>query len=95
MRELAQQNITKFLTLATLLDFLIRKVVPRSFRNKMPTHNIAICFAPCVMWAEQRSIKDLAYINKSVALFACMMNNFQEIFGSKKELNKVFRTSFY
>ena len=78
------ENITKFLTLATLLDFLIRKVIPRAHRNKMPTQNVAICFAPRVMWAEQRSIKDLAYINKSVALFALMLNHFEEIFGSKK-----------
>lgn len=76
MRELSVENMTKFMTLATLLDFLIRKVIPRSHRNKMPAQNVAICFAPCVMWAEQRSIKDLAYINKSVALFVLMLNNF-------------------
>lgn len=59
-----------------LLDFLIRKVIPRAHKNKMPLQNVAICFAPCLMWAEQRSMKDLAYMNKSVAVVMHMINNF-------------------
>ena len=77
MRDLSNSHFTKYLTLAILLDFLIRKVIPRSHKNKMPAQNVAICFAPCLMWAEQRSIKDLAYINKSVAVVLIMINNFE------------------
>jgi hypothetical protein len=75
-------NPTKYLTLMTLLDFFIRKVIPRAHKNKMPAQNVAICFAPCLMWAEQRSIKDLIYINKSVAVLVLIINNFETIFGN-------------
>jgi len=72
------------LTLSVLIDFLKRKVVPLSNKNKMTAQNISICFAPCLMWAEQRSIKDLAYINKSVNVVMILIENFEEIFGTKK-----------
>lgn len=77
MKDLSNANMTKYLTLAILLDFLIRKVIPRSHKNKMPAQNVAICFGPCLMWAEQSSFKDLAYINKSVAVILIMINNFE------------------
>lgn len=65
-----------------LLDFLIHKVIPRSHKNKMPAQNVAICFAPCLMWAEQRSIKDLIYMSKSVGVVVLIINNFETIFGN-------------
>jgi hypothetical protein len=48
----------------------------------MPAQNVAICFAPCLMWAEQRSIKDLIYMSKSVGVVVLIINNFETIFGN-------------
>lgn len=76
MKELFQESITKYLTLLTLLDFMIKKVIPRAYKNKMNAQNISICFSPCIMWAEQRSIKDIMYMNKGVAVVALMITNF-------------------
>lgn len=42
----------------------------------MNAQNISICFAPCIMWAQQRSFKDLVYMNKSVQVMNIMVNNF-------------------
>lgn len=76
MKILYMENPTKYLTLTALLDFMIRKVIPRAYKNKMNAHNMSVCFAPCLMWAEQRSFKDLAYMNKSVQVLNVMINNF-------------------
>lgn len=94
MKFLYSENLTKYLTLSVLIDFLKRKVIPRADKNKMNTNNISICFAPCLMWAEQSSLKDLLYIHKSVHVTTIMINDFEKVFGSKKELSKVFRNSY-
>lgn len=56
---------------------------------------MGICFAPCLMWAEQKSMKDLVYINKSVKVVVTLLNNFEPIFGSKKEVTSLIRSSYY
>lgn len=53
-----------------------KKVISRSYKNKMNIQNISICFSPCIMWAEQRSFNDLIYMNKGVAVVTLMLTNF-------------------
>lgn len=76
MKQLSQINLTKLLTLMFLLEFLQSSVVIHSNKNKMTTDNIAICFAPCIMWAKERSAKDIGYAMKSVQVLSLMMKNF-------------------
>lgn len=42
----------------------------------MSSDNLAICFAPCLMWAKERSVKDIAYASKSVKIASVMFKNF-------------------
>lgn len=77
VKDLYSENLTKYLTLSVLIDFLRRKVIPRANKNKMTAQNVSICIAPCLMWAEQRSMKDLAYINKSVNVVSIMISDFE------------------
>jgi hypothetical protein len=59
----------------------------------MNDKNISICFAPCIMSAKQKSIKDLIYISKSILAFNTMLNHYNEIFcdshSMKKTHNKI------
>lgn len=69
-------------------------VIIKSSSNKMTANNIAICFAPCLMWAKERSIKDIAYATKSVQVVNIMITNFEEVFGSKKDQKRLYRESY-
>lgn len=51
MKDLANINITKLLTLLFLLEFILTSVVSHAEQNKMNTLNISICLAPCLMKA--------------------------------------------
>lgn len=61
----------------------------------MSSDNLAICFAPCLMWAKERSVKDIAYASKSVKIASVMFKNFQQVFGSPKDQKKLYRQSYY
>lgn len=57
----------------------------------MTAYNIAVCFAPCIMWAKERSMKDIPYATKSVQVMNIMVTNFEEVFGSRKDQKKLYR----
>ena len=95
MKDLEKSALTNLLTLIFLFEFLRKDVIPLAQENKMTLQNIAICFAPCLMWAETRSIKDLVYATKSVRVVSHMISDFEKIFGSPKEQKKLFRSSYY
>ncbi len=51
----------------------------------MNADNLSICFAPCIMWAKERSMKDLAYATKSVQVVSIMLKKFEVVFGNRKD----------
>lgn len=76
MKQLGGINITKLLCLMFLFEFLLSTIVPLSNKNKMTADNLSICFAPCIMWAKERSMKDIGYATKSVKIVSMMLKNF-------------------
>ena len=61
----------------------------------MTVENIAICFSPCLLWAEERSIKDLIYATKSVRVVSLMLVHSEIIFGKEKDKKRLYRESYY
>ena len=49
----------------------------------MNANNLAICFAPCLLKSEKPSELDLIYATKSSHVVKTVIENFEEIFGSK------------
>ncbi len=78
-----------------MLKFFIEDVLPKKQQNKMTIQNVGICMAPCIMWAEERSLKDLIFSSLSINILTSMINNFEAIFGDKKAQKKLFRSSYF
>lgn len=51
----------------------------------MSIEAVSVCFAPCLMRAEVSSIQDLVYAGKSVTVLKVILENFEAIFGNKKQ----------
>ena len=60
----------------------------------MTVQNVGICIAPCIMWAEERSIKDIVYSTLAINVLNELIINFEAIFGDNKAQYKLFRGSF-
>lgn len=91
---LEKHYLTNLLTLIVLIDFLKKHVIPNEKMNKMTAQNIAICFSPCLMWAEERSIKDLLHATKTVKVVMLMIQESEQIFGNSRDHKKLFRSSY-
>lgn len=61
----------------------------------MTAENVAICFAPCIMWAKELTAKEIIYAKKSVQALLIMITKSEEVFGNKKNQNKLYRSSFF
>jgi hypothetical protein len=81
------------LTVSYLIDFLKREVITRCASNKMPTHNLAICFSPCLLRSEKPSTADLIYASKAVFIVGLLISDFDAIFGSEEERLAEFKLS--
>jgi hypothetical protein len=56
---------------------------------------VSVCFAPCLMRSEVSSMQDLVYAGKSVTVLKVILENFEDIFGDKKQQEKIYRKSFF
>lgn len=81
------------LTISYLIDFLKKEVITRSGSNKMPAHNLAICFSPCLLRSEKPSTADLIYASKAVFIVGLLISEFDAIFGSEEERLEEFKLS--
>jgi hypothetical protein len=72
-----------FITLAFLIDFLKKDVVPHEKKSKMSANNLAICFSPSLMRSEKPSMADLINASKSVAITNILIDSFEDIFGNE------------
>lgn len=61
----------------------------------MTVQNVGICIAPCVMWAEERSLKDLIYSSLAINVLTAMIKDFDAIFGDRKSVQKLIRSSYF
>ena len=59
----------------------------------MTTHNIAVCFSPCLMRSEVASIDDLVYATKSVTYTNLLFSEFDHIFGNEEERTEIFKSN--
>lgn len=59
----------------------------------MNSHNISICFSPCLMWARQASAADIVLAMKAVMYVEILINDFDFIFGDKQARNQLFQKS--
>ena len=94
MKKMGQSHLTNLLTLMVLVDFLKNDVIPLQSTNKMTEQNISICFAPCLLWAPERSIKDIVYATKSVQVVSMMITHSEQIFGSHRDQKNLYRSSY-
>lgn len=69
------------LCLMFVLQFLRNDVISNAAFNKMTAHNIAICFAPCLLRAQKASMADIIYASKCAITTRILLDNFQEIFA--------------
>lgn len=76
MKQLGNVYFIKLLTLMFLIEFLLTSVISQAEINKMTAQNIAICIAPCIMWAKELSINEIIYAKKSIQVLYLMLNNF-------------------
>lgn len=56
----------------------------------MNTHNISICFSPCLMRSEKASPADLIYATKSTTVVEAILNNLEYMFGDLEYQQSVF-----
>lgn len=94
MRELEATERTKFLTLVSMLQFFVHDVIPRKDQNLMTVQNVGICMAPCIMWAKERSLKDIIYSTIAINILNTLTLNFESIFGDRKAQHNIFRSSY-
>ena len=94
MRELEATDRTKFLTLISMLQFFVHEVIPRKEQNLMTVQNVGICMAPCIMWAKERSLKDIIYSSIAINILNNLTLNFEPIFGDRKAQHNIFRSSY-
>lgn len=60
----------------------------------MNAQNISICFAPCLFRSEHPSVADLIYATKGVFYCKLLLTEFNTIFGTKDEQEKLYRSSY-
>ena len=58
----------------------------------MSANNIAICFSPSLMRSEKPSMADLVNASKLVAITNVLISDFEEIFGSKESISKMYNS---
>ncbi len=76
-----------------LLQFLRDDVISKAAFNKMTAQNISICFAPCLLRAEKASAADIIYASKCAIITRILLDNFEDIFGNRLAIEKMYRLS--
>ena len=94
MQWLETVDRTRFLTLLAVLQFFDAEVVPRKESNLMTVQNVGICMAPCLMWARERSLKDIIYSTLAINVLNTLLQQLQPVFGDRKAQQKCFRSTY-
>ena len=81
------------MTIAFLLEFLIKDVLPNEKFSIMSANNLAICFSPSLMRSEKASMADLINASKSVNITNIMLTSFEEIFGNEEQRLLMYKKS--
>lgn len=84
-------NICRKMTFLLLIDFFKDKLFAKSAQNLMNEENLSIVIGPCLMRSEIASMKDLAYAQRIINVTIIIFKDFEEIFGTKKERNRLIR----
>ena len=64
------------MTLAFIVEFLKKDVLPHENKSKMSANNLAICFSPSLMRSEKPSMADIANASKAVAITNILISDF-------------------
>ena len=81
------------MTLLLLIEFFKEKFLPRTKANKMTENNVCIVVGPCLMRSETASLKDIADAKKVINITLILFQDFDDLFGSKKERTQLIRKS--